>query len=73
MTWLGIVVVIIGLYLAFKLVGVVLKLAMWVLVLVAAYWLLAPYLGWPPLDEVIYVLGPDLSGTPLQDVARPQP
>lgn len=59
MSWLGIVVIILGLYLAFKLVGVVLKLAMWALVVVGAYWFLAPLLGWPELAELVYVLGPD--------------
>ncbi len=58
MSWFGIVLVIVGLFLAFKLVGVVLKLAMWVLVLVGAYWALAPLFGWPPLAELVHVLGP---------------
>lgn len=58
MSWLGLVAVIIGLYLAFKVAGMVLKLALWVLIVVAAYWWLAPLLGWPSLEEVIYVLGP---------------
>jgi hypothetical protein len=56
MSWLGLVAIIIGLYLAFKVAGVVLKLAMWVLIVVAAYWWLAPFFGWPPIDEVIRVL-----------------
>lgn len=47
MSWLGIVIVIIGLYLAFKVVGVFFKLAMWALVLFGLYWLLAPHLGLP--------------------------
>lgn len=58
MSWLGIVAVIIGLYLAFKVVSMVLKVALWVMVVVAGYWFLAPLLGWPPLSEVIHVLGP---------------
>lgn len=47
MSWLGIAVVVVGLYLAFKAVGVAMKLAMWALVLFGAYWFLAPYLGLP--------------------------
>lgn len=47
MGWLGIVLVIVGVYLAFKVAGFVLKLVMWVLVLIGVYWLLAPHLGWP--------------------------
>lgn len=43
----AIVVVIVALYLAFKLAGVVLKLAMWGVVAAALYWLLAPLFGWP--------------------------
>ncbi len=58
MSWFGILLVIVGLYLAFKLVGVVLKLAMWVLVVVGAYWALAPLLDWPTIAEVVNVLGP---------------
>lgn len=58
MSWLGIVAIIIGLYLAFKVVSLVLKLALWGLVVVAGYWVLAPFFGWPPLAEVVHVLGP---------------
>ncbi|NLA69234.1 MAG: hypothetical protein GX856_13525 [Gammaproteobacteria bacterium] len=58
MSWLGLVAIIIGLYLAFKVAGVVLRLALWLLIVVAGYWWLAPFLGWPPLEEVIHVLGP---------------
>ena len=58
MSWLALVAVIIGLYLAFKVAGFVLKIALWLLILVVAYWWLAPMLGWPPLEEVIHVLGP---------------
>ncbi|HMB57275.1 MAG TPA: hypothetical protein VKM35_08690 [Arenimonas sp.] len=47
MSWLGIIVVIVGLYLAIKVVGFVLKLAMWALVFAGIYWLAAPYLGLP--------------------------
>lgn len=58
MSWLGFFVLILCLYLAFKLVSLALKLAMWLLVLVGAYWLVAPLMGWPELEEVVYVLGP---------------
>ena len=58
MSWLGIVVMIIGLYLAFKVVSVVLKIALWLLVIAAGYWFLAPFFDWPPLAEVIHVIGP---------------
>ena len=47
MSWLGIVIVIIGVSLALKVVGVFFKLAMWALVLVGLYWFLAPHLGLP--------------------------
>ena len=47
MNWLGIVLVVVGLYLALKTVGVAMKLAMWALVLFGAYWFAAPYLGLP--------------------------
>lgn len=58
MTWLGLVAVIIGLYLAFKVAGLVLRLALWLLIVVAAYWWLAPLFGWPTIEEIVYVLGP---------------
>ena len=47
MNWVGIVLVVIGLYLALKVAGFAMKLALWALVLVGAYWLLAPHLGLP--------------------------
>lgn len=47
MSLLGIVLIVIGIYLALKVAGFALKLAMWALVLFGAYWLLAPFLGLP--------------------------
>ena len=47
MSWVGIALVVIGLYLALKVAGFAMKLAMWALVLVGAYWVLAPRMGWP--------------------------
>jgi hypothetical protein len=47
MSWLGIVLVIVGLWLALKVAGFALKLLMWALVLLGLYWLLAPMLGLP--------------------------
>lgn len=58
MSWLGIVAVIVGLYLLFKVVGVLLKVVLWIVVVLAAYWVLAPFFGWPELAEVVHVLGP---------------
>lgn len=49
MSWIGIVLVIVGLYLALKVAGFALKLLMWALVLFGLYWLLAPMLGLPPV------------------------
>ena len=40
MGWFGIVLVVIGLYLALKVAGFVMKLAMWALVLFGLYWFL---------------------------------
>lgn len=56
MSWLGLVVLILCLYLAFKVAGVVLKLVLWLLIVVAAYWFVAPFFGWPPPMEVVRVL-----------------
>ncbi|QDH70251.1 DUF4175 domain-containing protein [Marilutibacter alkalisoli] len=50
MSWLGIVLIVLGIWLAFKVTGCLLKVLVWGLVLLCAYWLLAPLLGlpWPP-------------------------
>jgi len=47
MSWLAIVLVVLALYLAFKVAGFVFKLAMWLLVIAGIYWLLSPHFGWP--------------------------
>lgn len=47
MSWLGIVLVVVGGYLALKVAGFALKMLMWLVVIVGAYWLLAPMLGLP--------------------------
>ena len=49
MSWIGILLVIVGLWLALKVAGFALKLLMWALVLFGLYWLLAPMLGLPPV------------------------
>jgi hypothetical protein len=45
MSLLGLVLIAIGLYFAFKVAGLVLKLLMWALVVVGLLWLLGPHLG----------------------------
>ena len=47
MSWVAIVLVVLGIYLAIKVAGLALKLLLWALVIGAAYWLLAPLLGMP--------------------------
>lgn len=47
MSWIGIVVVVVAGWLALKAVGLVVKLALWALVLFGLWWFLAPYLGLP--------------------------
>lgn len=69
MSWLGFVLVILGIWLAFKVAGVVLRLIVTVLIVIAAYWWLAPVFGWPTLGEVFYVFGPDIR---LPEVALPE-
>ena len=71
MSWLGLVLLVLGAYLAYKLVGALLKLLMFVLALVGAYWFLAPHLGWPTVSELFYVLGPDFGGRRIEEVAQP--
>ena len=45
MHWLGIAMMLVGLYLALKVAGTMLKLLMWALVLVGAYLFAVPLLG----------------------------
>lgn len=45
MSVLAIIVIIIGIYLALKVVGVLFKFGFILLVLVALYWLVAPFMG----------------------------
>lgn len=47
MSWIAVLVVIVGIWLALKAVGFAVRLALWVVVLAAAYWFLAPMLGLP--------------------------
>ncbi|HIY70760.1 MAG TPA: hypothetical protein H9827_04780 [Candidatus Luteimonas excrementigallinarum] len=69
--WIGLVLVALGLYLAFKLIGAALRLLMWALVLVGAYWFTAPLLGWPTVSDLVYVFGPDLGGQRIEEVLTP--
>lgn len=47
MDWIVIALIALAAYLAFKAVGLVVRLLLWTVVLGAAYWLLAPHLGLP--------------------------
>lgn len=47
MSWVGILLAVVGVFLALKVVGFAMKLALWALVLCGLYWLLAPHLGLP--------------------------
>lgn len=49
MSWFAIALAAIGIWLAFKVVGALLKLLFWGVALGALYWFLAPMLGWPLL------------------------
>lgn len=69
--WIGLLLVMLGAYLAFKLLGAALRLLMWLVVLAGAYWFLAPMLGWPTLSDLVYVFGPDLGGRRIEEVLSP--
>ena len=47
MSWVAIVLLVVGVYLAIKVAGFALKLLLWAVVIGIAYWLLAPMLGLP--------------------------
>lgn len=49
MSWLGLVLVIVGIWLAVKVVGVLLRIGLVLLVVLGLYLLLGPYLGLPAL------------------------
>ena len=69
--WIGLLLVVLGAYLAFKLLGAALRLLMWLVVLAGAYWFLAPMLGWPTVSDLVYVFGPDLGGRRIEEVLSP--
>lgn len=72
LNWIALVLVALGLYLAFKLIGAALRLLMWVVVLVGAYWFVAPTLGWPTVSDLVYVFGPDFEGQRIEEVLTPE-
>jgi hypothetical protein len=47
MTFIGIAVLVLCIYLAFKVAGFMFKMALWVVVIAVVYWLLAPMAGMP--------------------------
>ncbi len=47
MSWIGIVLALIGIYLAIKVAGFVIKLILWIVVLGGLYWFAAGTLGLP--------------------------
>ena len=47
MNWIGWVILLLALWLAFKVAGVLLRVLLWVVVIALLYWLLAPLLGLP--------------------------
>ena len=71
MSWIGLVLLVLGAYLAYKLVGALLKIAMFTLALIGAYWFAAPHMGWPTVSELVYVLGPDFGGKRIEEVVQP--
>ncbi|MFC0677639.1 hypothetical protein ACFFGH_07255 [Lysobacter korlensis] len=47
--WIAVVVVVLGIWLALKAVGALVRLALVIVVIAAVYWLIAPHLGLPML------------------------
>jgi cell division septation protein DedD len=71
LSWLALLLVPLALYLAYRLVGAALKMALAVVVLVAVYWWAAPHMGWPTVPDLFHVLGPDFDGRRIEEVADP--
>ena len=47
MSIVAIIVILVGLWLAFKVVGLFFRLLVWAVVIGAVYWLVAPHIGLP--------------------------
>lgn len=47
MSLVAIAIILVGLWLAFKVVGLFFRVLVWAVILGAAYWLVAPHLGLP--------------------------
>ena len=47
MSWIGILVLVVAIYAAIKVVGALLKIALWVGILLFAWWFFGPQLGIP--------------------------
>jgi hypothetical protein len=71
MSWLGLVVLALALYLAFKVASALLKIVLFVVALVVGYWFAAPLLGLPSVSDLFYVLGPDFGGRRIEELASP--
>lgn len=71
MSWLGLLVLALALYLAFKVASALLKIVLFVVALAVGYWFAAPALGLPSVSDLFYVLGPDFGGRRIEDMARP--
>ena len=47
MSWVAIVLIVLGIFIAIKVAGALLKLCLWLAIGLALWWLLHPYLGMP--------------------------
>jgi len=47
MSWIGIVVLVVAVYAALKVVGALFKIALWVAILLFAWWYFGPMIGVP--------------------------
>ena len=47
MSWIGILVLVVAVYAAIKVVGALLKIALWIAILAFAWWFFGPQLGLP--------------------------
>lgn len=71
MSWLSLVVLVLALYLAFKVASALAKIVLLVVALAVGYWFAAPLLGLPRMSDIFYVLGPDFGGRRVEELARP--
>jgi len=70
MNWLGIGIAVVAAYAGFRMISLLLRMALWAVALLALYWVCAPLMGWPTLSELIRSPPPALEAARIDEVVR---